>query len=314
MPIWQISLFLLGGVLFLWKGGDWLVDGATRVGHRFGIPPSLAGVFILGFGTSFPELVVTGLAALNGDPDIAAGNVVGSNVANVALILGTTACLAVIPVSRFLLRIEIPVGILASGLALGLALDGEISRVDGLTLLGAFALYAMYAIRTSGQREVPVLTDLPKTGASFDIAWTVLGLVTVLAGGHLFYEGARAAAIAFGMPRAVVGQTVIALGTSLPELATGVAAARARQLEMALGNIIGSNIFNLLLVFGTAGVLVNQSVDPAIPRVSMPVMLALAIFPLIAGWRGGKIGRRSGITLLTVYVAFIGYNVWRVLQ
>lgn len=313
MPIWQIIAFLLGGVLFLWKGGDLLVDGAIRVGHRFGIPPSLAGVFILGFGTSFPELVVTCMAALDGNSDIAAGNVVGSNIANVALILGATATMAVIPISRFLLRVEIPVGIAASALALLLAYDLEISRLDGLILLGAFALYAFYAIRTSGQRDVPA-EGPPTTKASFDFMITFLGLAAVLAGGHMFYEGAHSVAVRLGMSEAVIGQTVVAIGTSLPELATGIAAARAKQLSMALGNVIGSNIFNMLLVLGTAGVLADQTVDPMIPEFSMLVMLGLAIVPLFLGWRYRKLGRLSGIFLIIVYAGFLLYNVVRVIQ
>ena len=312
MPAWQIILFLLAGTALLWKGGDWLVDGAVRLGQRFGIPPSLAGVFILGFGTSFPELVVTGLAALDGSADIAAGNVVGSNIANVGLILGVTATLAVIPVSRFLLRVEIPVGIAASVLALVLALDLEISRADGLLLLGAFALYALIAVATASKREV--VEDAPPTSRVIaDVGLTLLGLGSVLGGGHLFYEGARAVALQLGVPKAVVGQTVVALGTSLPELATGIAAARANQLSMALGNVIGSNIFNLLLVLGTAGAISAQAVDPSIPRVSMLVMLGLAVFPLIVGWRLRRIGRVAGITLLLIYTGFLAYNVVRVL-
>ena len=313
MPLWQTIAFLLGGVLFLWKGGDWLVDGAVRLGHRFGIPPSLAGVFILGFGTSFPELVVTGLAALDGNSDIAAGNVVGSNIANVGLILGATATLALIPVSSFLLKVEIPVGIAASVLALVLAWDLNISRMDGLILLGAFALYALFAIKTSKNREVPESGE-PTSKASFDFALTFLGLAGVLAGGHMFYEGARDVALRLGMPEAVIGQTVVAIGTSLPELATGVAAARANQLSMALGNVIGSNIFNLLLVLGTAGVLADQSVDPIIPHFSMWVMLGLAVFPLVVGMLYRQVGRLAGIFLIIVYGGFLLYNVVRVIQ
>lgn len=313
MPLWQTIAFLIGGAFFLWKGGDVLVDGAIRIGHRFGIPPSLAGVFILGFGTSFPELVVTGLAAMNGDANIAAGNVVGSNIANVGLILGATATLAVIPVSRFLLRVEIPVGIAASLLALGLALDLEISRTDGIILLGTFALYAFYAIRTGNKREVPESHE-PTSRMSFEFALTILGLVGVLAGGQMFYEGAKDVAMRLGMPDAVIGQTVVALGTSLPELATGVAAARANQLSMALGNVIGSNIFNLLLVLGTAGVLADQTVDPMIPQFSMLVMLGLAVVPLILGWRFRQLGLLSGIFLMVVYGGFLLYNTIQVIR
>lgn len=311
MPLAQTILYLLFGAGLLWKAGDFLVDGAVRLSTRYRIPPALAGVFILGFGTSFPELAVSGLAAWGGDADIAAGNVVGSNIANVALILGLTAALAPVVVNRFLLRIEMPIAVLASILAFVLVLDARVTRVDGLILLGAFALYAVVAIRTASLREVPEERPATSERVGIEIGLTLMGLVGVLAGGWFFLEGAKDVALRAGMSQAAIGLTLVAVGTSLPELATSIAAARARQPDMALGNVVGSNIFNLLLVLGVAGVLREQNVSEVLPRVSLPLMTALAIFPWALGVTRGRIGRLAGLVLVLTYVGFV---VWNLLQ
>lgn len=309
MTLAQTLLYLVLGGAFLWKAGDLLVDGAIRLSQRFGISPGLAGVFILGFGTSFPELAVTGMAAWGGNADIAAGNVVGSNIANVALILGLTALVAAVPVNRFLLRIEIPVGVLASLLAFGLVLDAHVTRTDGLILLGAFAAYAWLAVRTASRRDAPPDHAPSTSRISWEIGLTVVGLWGVLAGGYLFLEGAKDVALRAGMSEAAIGQTLVAVGTSLPELATSIAAARAGQLDMALGNVVGSNIFNLLLVLGVAGVLREQNVSAVLPNVSMPVMIGLAVFPWVVGGLTGRIGRWAGAVLVLSYAGFLAYNL-----
>ncbi|MGE0193185.1 MAG: calcium/sodium antiporter [Planctomycetota bacterium] len=310
MPLVQTILYLLVGAGLLWKAGDFLVDGAVRLSTRYRIPPALAGVFILGFGTSFPELAVSGMAAWSGDADIAAGNVVGSNIANVALILGLTAALAPVLVNRFLLRIEIPIAVLASILAFVLVLDARVSRVDGLVLLGAFAAYALVAVRTASLREVPEERPTTSESAWLEVGLAAIGLVGVLAGGWFFLEGAKDAAVRAGMSQAAIGQTLVAVGTSLPELATSVAAARARQPDMALGNVVGSNIFNVLLVLGVAGVLRDQNVSEVLPQVSLPLMTALAIYPWALGALRGRIGRFAGLVLILTYAGFVAWNLF----
>ncbi len=312
MPLYQTILFLIAGAILLWKGGDLLVAGAVRLGNAMGVSPGMAGVFILGFGTSFPELVVSSLAAYKGDGAIAIGNVIGSNIANVGLILGATALIATVPVNRFILKLEIPVCLLASFLALYLVRDGSLVRHEALILLGAFAVYAIFAILTSDKRDTPEPDETTDHRVPWNIVLTVLGLAAVLGGASLFLEGAVDVAERLGMSKAVIGETVVALGTSLPELGAALAAARANQLHMALGNVIGSNIFNLLLVLGAAGSFANQSVGSDQINISFPIMIALAAVPLVVGAARRAIGRATGVLLLMAYIGFIVYSALQV--
>lgn len=304
----DIVFFLLIGFLLLWKGGDLLVEGADAFARSHGVPPTLAGVLILGFGTSLPELAVTTWAAIDGNAGIAVGNVVGSNIANVALVLGVAACLAVVHVNRFLVRIEMPVGIAASVLAYVLMTDGTVDLTDGLLLLGAFVAYAGFALATARRRDLAVGKPPPKR-AWLDLGKAALALAAVIGGAHLFKEGAIGAAEAIGVSQTAIGLTLVALGTSLPELSTAIAAARARKQDLVVGNIIGSNIFNLLMVLGVAGVCTPQIVESRVPRIDVPVMLVLAAFPFVLSiLRRRKIERWAGVLLVIVYVAFITYT------
>ena len=307
MPLAQSIAYLLAGACFLWLAGDWLVEAALRVTRRLGMAPALAGVLILGFGTSFPELVVTCLAAWKGNADIAASNVVGSNITNVALILGVSALIARVPVDRFLLRVEIPIGIAASLLCYLLMRDEYVNLRDGMILLGAFVAYLIFAVRTAHKRDVPESEGELAGTLLRDICLVVACLALVVASGHFFLEGAKDVARRLGLSEAAIGGSLVALGTSLPELATGVAAARKGQLDMALGNVIGSNIFNVLLVLGCAASLSTQHVDQLLPAVLLPAMIALACVPWIAGWIKGHIGRYVGMLLVASYAVYLVY-------
>lgn len=300
----ETTVELVVGFLLLWKGGDLLVEGADRFARSHGVPPTLAGVFILGFGTSFPELATSVLAILDDKPGIAIGNVIGSNIANVALILGVTALIAAIPVNRFLQRVEIPFGIVVSVLAIALAWDGEISRMDGAILLCVFGLYAAYAIATSSHRD-SAEGELPEKRAWFDLGMATLALAAVVGGARLFVSGASTVADWLGVSDGVIGTTLVALGTSLPELATGIAAARMHKLDLALGNIIGSNIFNLLMVLGVAASLQSQALTDRMIHVDMMFMLGLAIAPWVLGFAFGRIPRWAGLGFLVVYFVYI---------
>lgn len=295
---------LVAGFLLLWKGGDLLVEGADRFARSHGVPATLAGVFILGFGTSFPELATSVLAILEDRPGIAIGNVVGSNIANVALILGLTALIAAIPVNRFLQRVEIPFGILVSMIAIALAWDMEISRLDGAILLGVFGLYAIYAMATAKRRDLPD-DDRPAKRAWFDLGMATLALAAVVGGADLFVSGASTVAEWLGVPDDVIGATLVAFGTSLPELATGIAAARGKKLDLALGNIIGSNIFNLLMVLGVASVLRAQPISDHMINIDMMFMLGLAVAPFFFGAVFRGIPRWAGALLVATYVVYI---------
>ena len=307
------SIELVAGFILLWKGGDWLVDGADRFARSYGVPATLTGVVILGFGTSFPELATSIMALIDKKPATSIGNVVGSNIANVGLILGVTACLMAIPVNRFLLRIEIPFGIVASLIAIGVAWDGTVSQLDAFILLGAFLAYALVALATAKRREIPDEEDRPTKHTARDLGLAFLGLIGVLAGARLFLAGADTFATEFGLSEGVVGLTLVALATSLPELATGLAAIRAKKPDLALGNVIGSNIFNLLMVMGVAGAVQSLFFDGTLPfedrmlRVDLPVMTGLAILPFLLGVMFGRIPRWAGFLLVVVYGSYITF-------
>jgi cation:H+ antiporter len=304
-PAMLLAAFeLLVGWLLLWKGGDYLVDGADRFARGRGMPSSLAGVFILGFGTSAPELATTGLAAAQGFSGIAAGNVVGSNIANVGLILGVAMTIRAVTVERFLLRLEMPIAILASFVALGLFVDGEEGVVDGLVLLGCFVLYTGFAVSTAHLRPDPP----PAEGEHkplIELALAALGLAGVVLGAYLFLEGAVVIARAAGVSETVIGLSLVALGTSLPELATTVAAARAGRMELAVGNVVGSNIFNLLLVLGTAGAIRTQVAEPRLVTLDIPFMAFLAILAWLLPLRRGRYRRADGVLFLALYAGYV---------
>jgi len=304
MPV-ALLCIALGGAL-LWKGGDWLVEGADRFARGRGMPASLAGVFILGFATSAPELAVTVIAAVKGRPGIAVGNVVGSNIANVALILGWAAVIHTLTVDRFLRWIEMPIAVLASVLVYFLFRDGRFGGVDGWIALCAFALYSLAAVKTAPHRP----EALPHPGVHrpfLELLLAAFGLACLVLGAHFFVEGATTIARTFGVSEVVIGLTLVAIGTSLPELATTIAAARKGHMEMAVGNIVGSNIFNLLLVLGVAGVLVPQSdASGRLLAIDLPLMTALAFLAWLFAVLGGRIRRWQGFFFLAVYAAYIG--------
>jgi cation:H+ antiporter len=307
------SLELLAGFVLLWKGGDWLVDGSDRFARSWGVPATLTGVVILGFGTSFPELATSVMALIDKRPGTSVGNVVGSNIANVGLILGVTAALAVIPINRFLLRIEIPFGIAASLLAVALTWDGVLDQLDSFILLGAFIAYMLVALATAKRREIPDAADRPAKHTARDITLAVIGLIGVLAGARLFLAGADTFATEFGLSEGVVGLTLVALATSLPELAAGLAAIRARKPDLALGNVIGSNIFNLLMVLGVAGAVQSTvfggtlAFPDSMRQVDLPVMTGLAIMPLLLGVTMSRIPRWAGLLLVAIYGSYIAF-------
>ncbi len=303
----EMVLYLLVGFVLLWKGGDLLVQGADMFARSHGVPSTLAGVFILGFGTSLPELAVSMMAAAEGNTGIAVGNVVGSNIANFALVLGTAAFITRVYINRFLLKVELPVCVLASVLGYVVIRDGIVDRTEGIMLLVAFAAYALFAIFTVKQRPIDD-EEPPRKRAWFDLGMASLALAAVVGGAKLFTEGAEMAAEQFGLTDTVIGLTLVALGTSLPELATAIAAARRRKVDLVVGNVIGSNIFNLLMVLGCAATFVPQDVEDRVPRIDMPIALALPIFVLIIGLANKqKIGRATGTILLTVYLVYVAW-------
>jgi cation:H+ antiporter len=298
--LFDIGLVVLGLAL-LFAGGDALVRGAVSLAARLRMPPLLIGLTIVGFGTSTPELLVSLQAARAGLPDIAVGNVVGSNTANILLILGLALLIAPMP-TRIPGLGRDSAAMLASAVALAvIAWTGALSTTTGLALIAALTAYLVYSA-TMGRTEVP---DLPGDCRQAPV-WQALGLVGIglaalVFGADFLVDGATRLARLLGVSDAVIGLTVVAVGTSLPELATSVAAAFRRQAEIAIGNVVGSNIFNILGILGATAVLAPISISDDMTRFDIPVMLAvtLALTVLLLATR--HIPRLAGVAFLAAY-------------
>jgi cation:H+ antiporter len=303
---------LLGGLLLLCLGAEALVSGAITVARRFSMPPLLIGLTIVGFGTSLPELLVSVKAALDGSPDIAVGNVVGSNIANILLIVGLAAVIAPVVARYLAYRRDLIVMLAVSVILLAIGWWGGIGRFTGAAMLAALIGYLVFTARSGMATGFEADAEtLPAWRRSFPIAVVsvLLGLGGLFLGANWLVESAIEISRTFGMSEATIGLTIVAVGTSLPELATSVAAAIRRHADVALGNVIGSNIFNILGILGVTALISPVPVSPSIAAFDIPVMLvtALALAGFIA-FRGG-IGRIGGLCLLVLYG---GYVTWLV--
>lgn len=311
------SLAIFAGLALLVWSADRFVEGSAATAGHFGMPPLLIGMVVVGFGTSAPEMVVSALAASQGNPGLALGNAYGSNITNIALILGITALLAPIAVHSQVMRKELPILALVTLAAAWLLFDGELSRLDAAGLLVLFALLLGWSI-WSGMRknDDAFATEMDAELAAHPmpirkaILWLVVGLLLLIISSRILVWGAVDLATRFGVSDLVIGLTIVAIGTSLPELASSIIAARKGEHDLALGNILGSNLFNTLAVVGIAGSIAPMAVADEVLMRDIPVMvgLTLALFVLGYGFRGpGRINRLEGAGLLAV---FIGYTVY----
>ena len=307
---------ILGFVLLIW-GADRFVMGAAALARNLGISPLLIGLTIVGFGTSAPEILVSAMAAYEGNPGLAVGNAVGSNIANIGLILGTSALVAPLVVQSDILRREIPLLLLVSFGAYLLLLDGDLDRSDGVLMLTGLAGALIAVVHIGRQRaardplekefEEEIPSDLSTLAASL---WFAGGLVLLLVASRMLVWGAVSVATAFGISDLVIGLTIVAIGTSLPELAAGIASTLKGENDIAVGNVIGSNIYNMLAVLGIPGLLAPSTVDNMVLTRDLPIMLVLTIALLILGWGqkgSGRINRLEGTLLL---ISFIMYQGW----
>nr|WP_234462150.1 calcium/sodium antiporter [Stutzerimonas stutzeri] len=315
-------VYLIAGLVLLVAGAEVLVRGAAKLAAQFGISPLVIGLTVVAFGTSAPETAVSVQAALNGSGDIAIGNVVGSNIANVLLILGVTALVAPLVVSRQLIRLDVPIMIGASLVTFGLAWDGELSRIDGALLFAAVVAYTLFLIISSRREKAAEADDefakefglhepaKPHAGL-INAGLVIAGLVLLVVGSNFLVEGAVALARALGLSELVIGLTVIAVGTSLPELATSIMAAFRGERDIAVGNIVGSNIFNLLAVLGLASLVspLPIGVSSSALAFDFPVMIAVAVACLPIFFAGYCIKRWEGALFVAYYVAYTLYLV-----
>lgn len=312
-------LFILLGGAALVVGAHWLVQGASRLAVGVGISPLVIGLTVVAFGTSAPELAVSVASAATDAPEIAIGNVVGSNIFNILLILGCSAVVIPLVIASRLVRIDIPLMVLASLVTWWFCADGTIGRWEGGGLFVALIIYTVWLIRSgdTAEEEIPLLEEdeqnAPawKRSKGFQIGLIIVGLASLVAGSQMMVSGAVSIAEYLGISAAVIGLTIVAGGTSLPELATSVMAARAGQRDIAVGNVIGSNIFNLLGVLGLSAVVSQGGLPVAASflRFDLPVMVLVAIILMPMAFRGRRIGRAAGAFLLIGYVVYV---VWMV--
>ena len=309
------AVLVLVGLALLVAGGELLVRGAAGIARTLGLSPLVIGLTVVAFATSAPELAVTLDAALSGEPGLAVGNVVGSNIVNVLLILGLSALVLPLVVTSRVVRVDIPVMLAVSVAALVVALDGQVSAGDGAALLAVLVAYTVGSVvvgRRRGQGaplEPPPPEGSPPVWQSVLLALAGLGLLVV--GARLMVTGATTIAEGLGVSSAVVGLTVVALGTSLPELATSLVAVRRGERDIAVGNVVGSNIFNIGAVLGLAAAVApgGVPVDPAILAVDLPLMVAAAGALLPVAFTRFRLSRAEGALFVALYVAYLAYLV-----
>lgn len=309
-------LFIVLGVYLVLKGADWLTDGASALARRMQMSEMMIGLTIVAAGTSAPELFVSLVSALKGTPDLAVGNVVGSNTMNSMLIVGTAALVAPMAISRSTVRKDIPFAIAASVLLLLLSINSHLSRLDGLLLLGGFAVFMAYTLKQVGKSDSAntssttssssETSDTSTTSPWRNVASVLGGLAGLVVGSNVFVDHASTLAYSLGISEGVVGLTIVAGGTSLPELATSVVAARKGQSAMAIGNIIGSNVFNILMILGLTATISPLAIE-GITTLDMAVMLLSIVLVWLFSRTRYTVERWEGALLLVGYLAYL---VW----
>ena len=311
MNLLDVGLVVIGLGLLV-AGGEGLVRGASSIAQRLGMSPLVVGLTIVAIATSSPELAVTVGAVLAGQPELAVGNIVGSNIANILLILGIAALLLPLTARRRLVRIDVPVMIVLSGLLLVLSLDGGISRWDALVLVVAFTTHLVWSVKASrgrndnGETEVPPALSVGKAAALI-----VMGVALLVLGSQWLVRGASSIASAFGLSDLVIGLTVVAVGTSLPELAASLIAVRKGERDLAIGNVVGSNIANIGFVLGLPALIAADGIP--VPRAAIvldiPLMIAVALALLPIVFTGFVIRRWEGGLFVLLYVSYLVYLV-----
>lgn len=307
-------LLLLVGLGLVVLGADWLVDGASSIARRAGMSQFVIGLTIVGFGTSCPELVVSLTGAIEGNADICVGNVTGSNIFNTLFILGLTSLLMPVAMTEENRRRDIPIALLATAFMLmlglgdrflGLSAEGNLSRLDGILLLLLFAAYIVYSFRSDEVPEISSEKEDNRLQLWKAIMLVILGLCGLIFGGDMFVDNATALARQIGVSDKFVAVTILAGGTSLPELATSIVAAAKKKDQLALGNILGSNVFNALLILGASAIITPLSFS-SITIADAAVLLTSALLPLICAYSGTRcrIDRWEGVVMLTCFAAY----------
>ena len=304
-------ILLVVGFVMLIKGADIFVEGASKIAAKFNIPQIIIGLTIVAFGTSAPEAAVSISAAFKGGAGITIGNVLGSNIMNILLILGVASLVAALPVKKNTIRIEMPFVIVVSALLLLLGvMDGEFYKVDGIIFWLFFAVFFVYLIKSAknGNNEEEIKLD-PKDTMLKMILLTVVGMVLIVLGSDVTVDAASFIADKMGMSQRLIGLTIVAFGTSLPELVTSVIAAKKGKTDIAIGNIVGSNIFNILFVLGTVCLVTPNPLDFSGFLFDSVATIIAAVMLLVFVIKNKKLGKIGGITMLITYAAYFVYII-----
>lgn len=318
-------VFLVGGLILILFGANWLTDGASSVAKRFRIPPIVIGLTIVAFGTSAPELAVSVSSALQGSADMAIGNVVGSNIFNSLLIIGCTAVVTPIIVSEGTIKVEIPLAILASVVLVILASDvllagatnDSLSRADGLILLAFFIIflsYTFYVAKKGGSESLDSQAEEIHVMSSLKSALFIIGgLGALVFGGKIFVEGASEIARGLGVSESVIGLTLVAGGTSLPELATSVVASLKKNPEIAIGNVVGSNLFNIFFVLGASATITPLNIKGITQFDLLTLVISSILLFLVSLCFGKRVIKRSeGILFILLYIGYVSYLIYSI--
>ena len=306
--MWLDIVIIIIGVAMVLKGADFLTEGAAALARRVNIPEIVIGLTIVAAGTSAPELFVSLVSALKGTPDLAVGNVVGSNTMNCMLIVGCAAMVAPMTISRSTVKKDIPFAVGASVLLMLLALNSFLGRFDGILLLAGFVSFMVYSLRQAKNGQGDATTEEKQQNPWLSVLYIVLGLVGLVIGSNLFVDHASSLALALGISEGVVGLTVVAGGTSLPELATSVVAARKGQSAIAIGNVIGSNVFNILLILGLTATISPLQIE-GITTIDMAVMLISVTLVWLFSFTRYTVERWEGAALVGGYLVYLAWLI-----
>ena len=304
--LWNLLILALGFVLLV-KGADWFVDGAAGIANKFKIPQLIIGLTIVAMGTSAPEAAVSISAALKGSAEITIGNIVGSNILNILIILGLTAVITPVAVAKSTIRVDIPFMLAISILLLVQGLDGSVTLLDGIVLLVVFAGYLTYLVVNARKNPEQLEEEQIKNQSIWMcLLWTAIGLVAIILGSNFSVDAASNIARILGLSERFIGLTIVALGTSLPELVTSVMAARKGNADIAIGNIVGSNIFNILFVVGLSSVIVSVPFASAF-IVDMIVAIGAGVLLWIFSLHKKKLIPIHGVVFLLAYAGYFAY-------
>lgn len=308
LMVFNLALMVSGFTLLI-KGADIFVDGASKIATKFNIPQMVIGLTIVAFGTSLPEAAVSISGALSDNAGITVGNVLGSNIMNILVILGVSSCIAALPIKKNTLRIEIPFVIVITVLLLVLGMVGdELTRLDGIIFIALLAGFMVYLVYTAkhGEADDETTELTEKDTMPILIGFVIIGAVCIVIGSDVTVDAASYIAAKCGMTPRLIGLTVVAFGTSLPELVTSATAAKRGKVDIAIGNIVGSNIFNILFVVGVSAVITNIEFEVAFIKDAI-VATAAAVLLFVAAVKNKKLSRPAGIIMLLCYAAYFAY-------